>query len=126
MLMLLLIFSESAFGADFAKIPIVKVKTQFLELYKTQWELFGVKDKLDEIIDEAMNEQLEDLMWGTRAFQLAWYADELIPKIQEAAGFKFSSIYEKFLAELEESWSDTLSKNILDYYQATSSRLTFE
>ena len=124
--LLLLVFVSSASGADFEKIPIVKAKTQFLELYKTQWELFGIREKLDEIIDSTMDEQLEDLMWGTRAFQLAWYGDEIIPKIQEAAGFKFSPIYEKFVAELEDSWGDTLKKIILDYYQETSARLLFE
>ena len=123
---LLLIFVNTAQGADFAKIPIVKTKFQFLELYKTQWELFGIKEKLDEIIDEAMDEQVADLMWGTKSYQLATNRNGIIDKIQEAAGFKFSPIYEKFVAELEESWGDTLRKDILDYYEETSAKLFFE
>ena len=121
-----LTFVNAALGADLAKIPIVKTKTQFLELYKTQWELFGIKEKLDEIIDETMDEQVADLMWGTKSYQLATNRNGIIDKIQEAAGFKFSPIYEKFVAELEESWGDTLRKDILDYYKETSSRLFFE
>ena len=122
----LLTFVNAALGADLAKIPIVKTKTQFLELYKTQWELFGIKEKLDEIIDEAMDEQVADLMWRTKSYQLATNRNGIIDKIQEAAGFKFSPIYEKFVAELEESWGNTLRKDILDYYKETSSRLFFE
>ncbi|MBQ7197563.1 MAG: hypothetical protein IJS40_09170 [Synergistaceae bacterium] len=126
LLLLFLTYSRAAFGANFANIPIVKTKIQFLDLYRTQWELFGVKDKLDEIIDEAMDEQTADLMWGTKAYQLATNRNGIIDKIQEAAGFKFSPVYEKFVAELEESWGDTLRKDILSYYEETNARMFFE
>ena len=126
LLLLFLTYSRVAFGANLANIPIVKTKIQFLDLYRTQWELFGVKDKLDELIDEAMDEQTADLMWGTKAYQLATNRNGIIDKIQEAAGFKFSPIYEKFVAELEESWGDTLRKDILSYYEETNARMFFE
>ena len=126
--MLLLFFAivPAAYAVEFEKIPIIKAKANFLELYKNHWELFGVKDKLDEIIDLAIDEQLEKFFWGTSSFQLAWHGDEIIPKIQQAAGLKFSPIYEKFLAELEITWSEILAKNILEYYEKTSDKLAYE
>ena len=116
---------HTAFGVDFANIPIVQVKKHFLELYQTHWELFGVNDKLDQMIDEAMDEQIAGLMWGTVGLQLGTNRDGIVDKIQEAAGFKFSPVYENFVAELEDAWSDTLKKDILDFYEETSSRLSF-
>lgn len=127
MLLLMFLFSScTAFGADFMNIPIVKVKTQFLSLYREQWKLFGTEDSLNRIIDEAIEEHTKNLMWGTVGLQLGTNYDGIVDKIQEAAGFKFSPIYEKFIAEIEDSFADILKKEILEFYDAANSKLSYQ
>ena len=118
---------SAVFGnVDLANIPVAKAKTQFLELYQTQWKLSGLGDKLDKMIDEATDEHIAGLMWGTAGFRLGMNYDGIVDKIQKSAVSKFSALYEKFLAELEKPWGDILQKDILNFYEETNAGLLFE
>ena len=53
--MILIISAVSALPAEINldKLPIAKTKLDFLSLYKTQWELFGLPRRLKQAVDEA-------------------------------------------------------------------------
>ncbi len=63
------------------RIPMSKTKFDFLSLYKSQWELFGIPKKLRQAVDDAFTEQTEPLMWGTMRMQLASNYDNIHEKI---------------------------------------------
>ena len=107
-------------------LPLAKTKLDFLSLYKTQWELFGIPKKLQKAVDDAFTEQTEPLMWGTVGVQLASNYDNIHEKIQQSAEFKFAGDYDKFLSELEETWGEKLRANILDFYKRQSEAMYFE
>ena len=103
-------------------IPVARMKMGFLKLYSEQWKLFGTEALLDKIIDEAIEEQTADLMWGTAWYQLAANRDGIIEKIQEAIIFKFVPGYENFLDQFRELFGDMLRKEILNFYEEQSER----
>ena len=108
------------------RIPMSKTKFDFLSLYKSQWELFGIPKKLRQAVDDAFTEQTEPLMWGTMRMQLASNYDNIHEKIQQSAEFKFAGDYDKFLSDLEENWGEKLRENILDFYKRQSEAMYFE
>ena len=108
------------------RLPISKTKLDFLSLYKTQWELFGIPKKLRKAVDDAFTEQTEPLMWGTVGVQLASNYDNIHEKIQQSAEFKFAGDYDKFLSELEDNWGEKLRADILDFYKRQSEAMYFE
>ncbi|MBQ9389854.1 MAG: hypothetical protein IJU07_06740, partial [Synergistaceae bacterium] len=76
--------------------------------------------------DDAFTEQTEDLMWGTKGIQLATNSDNIQEKIQQSAEFKFTADYDKFLAELENTWGEKLRDNIMDFYKRQNEMMYFE
>ena len=107
-------------------LTLANTKLDFISLYKTQWELFGIPKKLQKAVDDAFTEQTEPLMWGTVGVQLASNYDNIHEKIQQSAEFKFAGDYDKFLSELEETWGEKLRANILDFYKRQSEAMYFE
>ena len=108
------------------RLPMAKTKLDFLSLYKSQWELFGVPRKLKQAVDDAFTEQTENLMWGTVGLQLASNRNNIQEKIQQSAEYKFTSDYDKFLAELEDTWGEKLRANILEFYKRQNEAMYFE
>ena len=108
------------------KIPMSRTKLDFLSLYKTQWEHFGLPWKLKKAIDDAFTEQTENFMWGTVGLRLASNYDNVQEKIQQAAEFKFNADYDKFLAALEETWGEKLRDNIIEFYKRQNEAMYFE
>ena len=108
------------------RIPMSKTKFDFLSLYKTQWELFGLPRKLKQAVDDAFTEQTEDLMWGTVRMQLVMNTDNIQEKIQQAAEYKFAEDYDKFLADLEGTFAEKLRADILDFYSRQNQAIYFE
>ncbi len=127
-IMILIISAVSALPAEINldKLPIAKTKLDFLSLYKTQWELFGLPRRLKQAVDEAFTEQTENLLWGTVKIQLTSNYDNLREKIQQATEFKFTASYDKFMAELEDTWGEKLRENIIDFYKRQNELLYFE
>ena len=123
-----LLWATYSFPAEIAldRLPLSKTKFDFLSLYKTQWELFGIPKKLQRAVDDAFTEQTEPLMWGTVGVQLASNYDNIHEKIQQSAEFKFAGDYDRFLSELEETWGEKLRANILDFYKRQSEAMYFE
>ncbi len=111
---------------NFDKIPMSQTKLDFLTLYKTQWELFGLPRKLKQAVDDAFTEQTENLMWGTMRIQLVSNTDNIQEKIQQATEYKFAEDYDKFLSELEDTWGEKLRSNILNFYKRQSEAMYFE
>ncbi len=111
---------------DLSKIPVAVLKREFLILYKSQWEIFGMNDKLSKAIDDAMTEQTENLMWGTVNAQLALNNDKIIEKIQQTSDFKFAGDYDKFMADLEAVWGEKLREDITAFYIRQNQELYFE
>lgn len=111
---------------NFDKIPMSQTKLDFLMLYKTQWELFRLPSKLKQAVDDAFTEQTENLMWGTMRAQLVSNYDNIQEKIQQAAEYKFAGDYDKFLSELEDTFSGKLHSNILDFYKRQSREMYLE
>ncbi|MBQ6773122.1 MAG: hypothetical protein IJP48_03575 [Synergistaceae bacterium] len=111
---------------DMNKIPLENVKTNFMKLYKTRWEIFGADGKLRQAIDKAFNENTKNLMRGTKGLQLGLNFNSIITKIQRSIEFNFSSQYEQFLQELELVWSEQLRNEILIFYQRNNYELSFE
>lgn len=108
------------------RLPMAKTKLDFLSLYKSQWELFGVPRKLKQAVDDAFTEQTENLMWGTVGLQLASNRNNIQEKIQQSAEYKFTRDYDKFLAELEDTWGEKLRANILEFYKRQNEAMYFE
>lgn len=111
---------------DLSKIPVPVSKLNFLTLYKTQWELFGMNPKLTQAVNDAFDEQTESLMWGTKGIQLASNYDNILEKIQQSTEYKFSQAYDKFLSELEITWGEKLREDILSFYKRQNEELYFE
>ena len=109
-IMIVVLSAASSFPEEINldRLPIAKTKLDFLTLYKTQWELFGLPRKLKQAVDDAFTEQTEDLMWGTVRMQLVMNTDNIQEKIQQAAEYKFAEDYDKFLSELEDNWGEKL------------------
>ena len=108
------------------KLPIAKTKLDFLSLYKTQWELFGLSRRLKQAVNEAFDEQTDGLLWGTVRIQLTTNYDNIREKIQKATEFKFTVSYDKFIAEFEDTWEEKLRENIVDFYKRQNELLYFE
>ena len=127
-----LIFSLLAVTGSFSaentldKIPMSRTKLDFLWLYKTQWDSFGLPWKLKKAIDDAFAEQTENFMWGTVGLRLASNYDNIQEKIQQAAEFKFNADYDKFMSELEGTWGEKLRDNIIDFYKRQNEAMYFE
>lgn len=126
--MVIIISAVSAFPAEINldNLPIAKTKLDFLSLYKTQWELFGLPRRLKQAVDEAFTEQTENLLWGTVKIQLTSNRGYIREKIQEATEFKFAASYDKFMSELEDTWGEKLRENIVDFYKRQNELLYFE
>ena len=127
-IMIVVLSAASSFPEEINldRLPIAKTKLDFLTLYKTQWELFGLPRKLKQAVDDAFTEQTEDLMWGTVRMQLISNRNNIQEKIQQAAEFKFTADYDKFLAELEDTWGEKLRDNIMDFYKRQNETMYFE
>ena len=125
-LLFLLAGNLSAAEIDLSKIPMSRTKLDFLTLYKTQWELFGLPGKLKRAVEEAFTEQTENLMWGTMRAQLVSNYDNIQEKIQQAEEYKFAADYDKFLSELEDNWGEKLRSNIMDFYKRQNESMYFE
>ena len=127
-IMIVVLSAASSFPAEINldRLPIAKTKLDFLSLYKTQWELFGLPGKLKQAVDNAFTEQTENLMWGTVRIQLVMNTDNIQEKIQQSAEFKFTADYDKFLAELEDTWGEKLRDNIMDFYKRQNEAMYFE
>ena len=117
---------NAAAEVNLDRIPMAQTKLDFLTLYKSQWELFGLPRQLKQAVDDAFTEQTENLMWGTVRMQLISNYDNIQEKIQQSAEYKFTSDYDKFLAELEETWGEKLRANILDFYKRQNEAMYFE
>ena len=63
-IMIVVLSAASSFPEEINldRLPIAKTKLDFLTLYKTQWELFGLPRKLKQAVDDAFTEQTENLM----------------------------------------------------------------
>ena len=114
---------SSSAEVNLDRLPMAKTKLDFLTLYKSQWELFRIPNKLKQAVDA---EQTENLMWGTVRMQLISNYDNIQEKIQQSAEYKFTSDYDKFLAELEDTWGEKLRDNILDFYKRQNEMMYFE
>lgn len=125
-LLLLGVGDSRASEINFDKIPMSQTKFDFLMLYKTQWELFRLPNKLKHAVDDAFTEQTENLMWGTMRAQLVSNYDNIQEKIQQATEYKFNADYDKFLSELEDTWGEKLRSNIMDFYKRQSEVMYFE
>ena len=127
-IMIVVLSAASSFPEEINldRLPIAKTKLDFLTLYKTQWELFGLPRKLKQAVDDAFTEQTENLMWGTVRMRLISNYDNIQEKIQQAAEFKFTADYDKFLAELEDTWGEKLRDNIMDFYKRQNETMYFE
>ena len=129
---ILFLAAAASFPAEIKlhSIPLSHTKLGFLTLYKSQWELFGLPRKLKQAVDEAFTEQTDNLMWGTMRMQLVMNTDNIQEKIQQETEYKFASDYDKFLADLEETFAEKLRTDILDFYKygdaAPDGRFSFQ
>lgn len=125
---ILFLAAAASFPAEIKlhSIPLSHTKLGFLTLYKSQWELFGLPRKLKQAVDEAFTEQTDNLMWGTMRMQLVMNTDNIQEKIQQETEYKFASDYDKFLADLEETFAEKLRTDILDFYRRQNQAIYFE
>ena len=97
-------------------------KANFLRLYQEHWRSENMARKLQRTVDEAFEEQTQDLMTGTAAIQMATN-EELIENIQNAINFKFSPTQEAFLADIEAEFGLTLQKEVRNFFNEVSAYL---
>ena len=97
-------------------------KANFLRLYQEHWRAENMARKLERTVNEAFEEQTQDLMTGTAAIQMATN-EELIENIQNAINFKFSPTQEAFLADIEAEFGLTLQKEVRNFFNEVSAYL---
>lgn len=84
--------------------------------YRSAWTSLGIDNKLKRAINEAVDDNTRDLMWGTVGIQLSLNSGGIVDKIQESISFKFNSDNESLLSVVERNFDKIYKQKISEFY----------